>query len=65
MDIEFKQAIERITTEALVEIALSSEDFRLFAAQLDSLSTIRSRCCKYRELGFDAELVLTVCRKKP
>lgn len=64
MDMDFKQVMERITTEALVDIALNSANFQLLAAQLDALATIKNRCYKYRELGFYAELVLTVWRKK-
>ena len=64
MDIEFEQMMEQITMEALVDIVLNDTNFQLFAAQLNALATIKERCYKYRELGFYAELVLTVWRKK-
>ena len=64
MDMEFEQRLEQRTTDGLIDIALSSEDFRLFTAKLDALQEISGRCKKYRELGFDPKIILTVLDKK-
>lgn len=64
LDMEFDQKLQGMTTDALIDIALNSEDFRLFAAKLDALATIKDRCNKYREHGYKSELVLTVWDKK-
>ena len=64
MTTEFEQELQQIATQALVDFALSTEDFRLFAAKIDALAEISGRCKKYRETGIKSELVLTVLQKK-
>lgn len=61
---EFKEKVHQMNIEALVDFAVGTEDFRLFAAKLDALKENVSRCEKYCELGFAPEIVLTVLRKK-
>lgn len=61
---EFEQKVYQMDVEALVDFALGTKDFRLFAAKLDALRENASRCEKYCELGFSPEIVLTVLRKK-
>lgn len=61
---EFEQEVRQMDIEALVDFAVGTEDFRLFAAKLDALRENVSRCRKYCELGFTTKIVLTVLRKK-
>lgn len=61
---EFEQKVHQMDIEALVDFAVGTEDFRLFAAKLDALRENIGRCKKYCELGFAPEIVLTVLRKK-
>lgn len=62
--IEFEQKLQQMNTDALIDFALSTEDFRLFAAKLDALAEVTGRCKKYGEMGFRPDLVLTVLQKK-
>ena len=64
MTAEFKQKVHQMDIDALVDFAVGTEDFRLFAAKLDALRENIGRCKKYCELGFSPEIVLTVLRKK-
>lgn len=64
MDTEFEQKLQQMTTDCLIDIALSSDNLRLFTAKLDALWEISGRCKKYRELGYMPEIVLTVLEKK-
>ncbi len=61
---EFEQEVREMDIEALVDFAVGTEDFRLFAAKLDALRENVGRCRKYCELGFTTKIVLTVLRKK-
>ena len=61
---EFEREVRQMDIDALVDFALGTEDFRLFAAKVDALKANIGRCKKYRELGFAPEIVLTVLRKK-
>lgn len=62
--VEFEREVRQMDIDALVDFALGTEDFRLFAARVDALKANIGRCKKYRELGFAPEIVLTVLRKK-
>ena len=53
-----------MTADGLIDIALSSENLRLFTAKLDALREVSGRCKKYRELGYMSEIVLTILEKK-
>ena len=64
MDMEFEQKVQQISSNALIGIALSCENLKLFAAKLSALKEIVGRCKKYRELGYRAQIVLTVLEKK-
>ena len=62
--VEFKQKVHQMDVEALVDFALGTKDFRLFAAKLDAFRENIGRCEKYCEMGFAPSIVLTVLRKK-
>lgn len=62
--IEIEQKLQQMNTDALIDFALGTEDFRLFAAKLDALAEVTGRCKKYGEMGFRPDLVLTVFQKK-
>ena len=62
--IEFEQKLQQMNTGALIDFALSTEDFRLFAAKFDALAEVAGRCKKYGEMGIRPNLVLTVFQKK-
>lgn len=61
---EFEQKLQRMNTDALIDFALSAEDFRLFAAKLDALEEIFNCCKKYSEMGVRPDLILTIFQKK-
>lgn len=61
---EFEQKLQQMNIDALIDFALGTEDFRLFAAKLDALAAVAGRCKKYGELGFRPDLVMTVFQKK-
>lgn len=44
MTAEFEQKVHQMDTEALVDFALGTENFRLFAAKLDALRENVGRC---------------------
>ena len=64
MDKEFEQRVQQISINALIDIALGCERLQLFTAKLDAFRVINGRCKKYRELGYDSQIVLTVLEKK-
>ena len=64
MDKEFEQRVQQISINALIDIALGCERLQLFTAKLDAFRVINGRCNKYRELGYDSQIVLTVLEKK-
>jgi hypothetical protein len=64
MDMEFDWKLQRMTTDAMMDIMIANENPRLSAAKCDALMEIKRRCCKYREIGFVSDLVLAVLEKK-
>lgn len=64
MQTEFEQKLQQMNIDALIDFALSTENFRLFAAKLDALAEVFGRCKKYCEMGFRPDLVLAVFQKK-
>lgn len=61
---EFDWKLQRMTTEAMMDIMIDHEDARLSVAKCEALMEIKGRCCKYRKIGFIPNLVLIVFKKK-
>ena len=64
MDMEFDWKLQRMTTDAMMDIMIDNGNPQLSAAKCDALMEIKRRCCKYREIGFVSDLVLAVLEKK-
>ncbi len=64
MDMEFDWELQRMTTDAMMDIMINNEDARLSVAKCDALMEIKGRCSKYRETGFIPNMVLAVLEKK-
>ena len=64
MDMEFDWKLQRMTTDAMMDIMIANENPRLSAAKCDALMEIKRRCCKYREIGFVSDLVMAVLENK-
>lgn len=64
MDMEFDWKLQRMTTDAMMDIMIDNGNPRLSAAKCDALMEIKRRCCKYREIGFVSDLELAVLEKK-